>query len=289
MPLTDYMAGEGKDVTLPGLDVKDFIGKSSPPRPDEKLYQLPDQQFANLYWFRYDWFARPGPQGQVQGQVRLRPRRAGQLVGLRGHRRVLHQRRQGDRRQARSTATWTTARRTRRSAGASPMPGCRWPATATRASRTASRSTSGASASEGCTPVGAVGQPRRRDQRPGGRLRADEVHRLAEGLCAAGGDRHDLLRGRPGAWPRARSRSRSSGTRRSPPTSTKPGLPVVNADGTPKWRMAPSPHGPVLEGGHEARLPGRAARGPCSKSTPVDRRKAAWLYAQFIASPRRPR
>ena len=24
----------------------------------------------------------------------------------------------------------------------------------------------------------------------------------------------------------------------------KPGLPVVNADGTPKWRMAPSPHGP---------------------------------------------
>ncbi len=24
--------------------------------PDGKLYQLPDQQFANLYWFRYDWF-----------------------------------------------------------------------------------------------------------------------------------------------------------------------------------------------------------------------------------------
>ena len=25
---------------------------------------------------------------------------------------------------------------------------------------------------------------------------------------------------------------------------TKPGLPINNADGTPKWRMAPSPHGP---------------------------------------------
>ncbi len=37
----------------------------------------------------------------------------------------------------------------------------------------------------------------------------------------------------------------------------KPGLPVMNADGTPKWRMAPSPHGAVLEAGHEARLPGR--------------------------------
>ena len=28
MNLTDYMAGEGKDVTNPGLDVKDFIGTS---------------------------------------------------------------------------------------------------------------------------------------------------------------------------------------------------------------------------------------------------------------------
>ena len=35
--------------------------------------------------------------------------------------------------QARSMATWTTARRTRRSAGASPTRGCRWPARATRA------------------------------------------------------------------------------------------------------------------------------------------------------------
>ena len=33
---------------------------------------------------------RARAEGAVQGQVRLRPRRAGQLVGLRGHRRVLH-------------------------------------------------------------------------------------------------------------------------------------------------------------------------------------------------------
>ena len=57
--LTDWMAGEGKDVTLPTLDVDDFIGKSFTTGPDGKLYQLPDQQFANLYWFRYDWFSRP--------------------------------------------------------------------------------------------------------------------------------------------------------------------------------------------------------------------------------------
>ena len=56
--LTDWMNGEGKDVTLPTLDIDDFMGKSFTTGPDGKLYQLPDQQFANLYWFRYDWFQR---------------------------------------------------------------------------------------------------------------------------------------------------------------------------------------------------------------------------------------
>ena len=57
--LTDWMSGEGKDVTLPTLDVKDFVGISFTTGPDGKVWQLPDQQFANLYWFRKDWFDRP--------------------------------------------------------------------------------------------------------------------------------------------------------------------------------------------------------------------------------------
>jgi glycerol transport system substrate-binding protein len=57
--LTDWMAGEAKDVTDPMLDVNDFIGKSFTTAPNGHLYQLPDQQFANLYWFRYDWFTNP--------------------------------------------------------------------------------------------------------------------------------------------------------------------------------------------------------------------------------------
>ena len=57
--LSDWMAGEGKDVTLPTLDVKDFIGISFTTGPDGKIWQLPDQQFANLYWYRHDWFERP--------------------------------------------------------------------------------------------------------------------------------------------------------------------------------------------------------------------------------------
>ncbi|MBV9559396.1 MAG: extracellular solute-binding protein, partial [Bradyrhizobium sp.] len=46
--LTDWMKGEGKDVTDPMLDVDDFIGKSFTTAPNGHLYQLPDQQFANL-------------------------------------------------------------------------------------------------------------------------------------------------------------------------------------------------------------------------------------------------
>ncbi len=56
--LTDFMAGDGKDVTSPTLDIDDFMGKSFTTGPDGKLWQLPDQQFANLYWFRKDWFDR---------------------------------------------------------------------------------------------------------------------------------------------------------------------------------------------------------------------------------------
>ena len=56
--LTDFMAGEGADVTNPGLDLDDFMGTQFTTGPDGDLYQLPDQQFANLYWFRKDWFDR---------------------------------------------------------------------------------------------------------------------------------------------------------------------------------------------------------------------------------------
>lgn len=57
--LTDFMAGQGKDVTSPTLDLEDFMGLSFGTFTDGKLYQLPDQQFANLYWFRHDWFQKP--------------------------------------------------------------------------------------------------------------------------------------------------------------------------------------------------------------------------------------
>src|SRR3546814_406377 len=63
----------------------------------------------------------------------------------------------------------------------------------------------------------------------------------------------------------------------------KEGLPVVNEDGTPKWRMAPSPHGAYWEEGQKLGYQD-AGSWTLMKSTPVDRAKAAWLYAQFVTS-----
>ena len=59
VPLSDMIEGDGAEVTSPTLDLDDFIGLSFTTGPDGKVYQLPDQQFANLYWFRADWFDDP--------------------------------------------------------------------------------------------------------------------------------------------------------------------------------------------------------------------------------------
>ena len=64
--LTEWMEGAGADVTNPMLDLDDFFGADSARGPDGDLYQLPGQQFANLYWFRKDWFDREDLQEQFQ-------------------------------------------------------------------------------------------------------------------------------------------------------------------------------------------------------------------------------
>jgi glycerol transport system substrate-binding protein len=66
--LTDWMAGEGADFTNPHLDLDDFVGISMGMGPDGKLYQLPVQQFANLYWFRHDWFSDPEIQAEFEAE-----------------------------------------------------------------------------------------------------------------------------------------------------------------------------------------------------------------------------
>ena len=58
---------------------------------------------------------------------------------------------------------------------------------------------------------------------------------------------------------------------------------TVDDDGNPLWRMAPSPHGPYWEEGQKLGYQD-AGSWTLFKSTPVDRRKAAWLYAQFVVA-----
>jgi glycerol transport system substrate-binding protein len=58
---------------------------------------------------------------------------------------------------------------------------------------------------------------------------------------------------------------------------------TVDAAGKPLWRMAPSPKGPYWEEGQKLGYQD-AGSWTLFKSTPVDRRKAAWLYAQFTVS-----
>jgi glycerol transport system substrate-binding protein len=57
--LTEYMAGEGKAITNPYLDLDDFLNLEFGQDYDGNQLQLPDQQFSALYWYRHDWFNRP--------------------------------------------------------------------------------------------------------------------------------------------------------------------------------------------------------------------------------------
>lgn len=143
--LTDWMAKEGKDVTDPMLDVDDFIGKSFTTAPNGHLYQLPDQQFANLYWFRYDWFTNPDIKAKFKAKY-------GYDLGVPVNWSAYEDIAEfftNDIKEINGVKVYghmDYGKKDRHSAGGSPTRGCRWPAAATRAFRTGCRSTNGASA-----------------------------------------------------------------------------------------------------------------------------------------------
>jgi glycerol transport system substrate-binding protein len=63
----------------------------------------------------------------------------------------------------------------------------------------------------------------------------------------------------------------------------KNGLPSMGENGLPKWRMAPSPHGPYWKEGMQNGYQDVGA-WTFLKSTPAPQLAAAWLYAQFVTS-----
>ncbi|MEW9900511.1 ABC transporter substrate-binding protein [Chitinivorax sp. PXF-14] len=281
--LTDFMSGEAKEFTNPGLDLKDFIGTKFTTAPDGKLYQLPDQQFANLYWFRADWFAKPELQKKFKEKYGYE---LGVPVNWSAYEdianfftndvktidgtKVFGHMDYGKKDPSlgwRFTDAWLSMAGEADKGNPNGLPVDEWGIRV---------------AADKCTPVGAS------VSRGGGANSPAAVYALTKYIDwmkayappQAMGMTFSEAGPVPGQGNIAQQIFWYTAFTKS---LTKPGLPVVNADGTPKWRMAPGPHGPYWKDGMQN---GYQDVGSWTffKSTPPDRRLAAWLYAQFVTS-----
>ena len=284
--LSDWMDGEGSDVTNPMLDVADFVGVSFTTGPDGKLYQLPDQQFANLYWFRKDWFDRVDFQEQFKGiygydlgvpvnwsayediaeffSVHVKNIDG---VDIYGH--MDYGKRAPDL-GWRMTDAWLSMAGAGSKGLPNGVPVDEW----------------GIRMEEGsCNPAGASVS---RGGAANGPAAVYAIRKWDEWLrkyAPPGAASYDFYQSLPALsqgnvaqqifWYTAFTASMVA------PADS--GNNTVDADGAPLWRMAPSPHGPYWTEGQKLGYQD-AGSWTLFKSTPVDRRKAAWLYAQFVVS-----
>src|SRR5262245_48717697 len=284
--LSDYMTGEGKDVTNPGLDVNDFIGKSFTTGPDGKLYQLPVQQFANLYWFRYDWFSNPDIKSKFKAKygydlgvpvnwsayediAEFFTNDVKEIDGKRIYGHMDYGKRAPDL-GWRMTDAWLSM------AGASSkgLPNGRPIDEWGIRMEPGSCNPAGSSVSRGGEANGpaAVYAVRKWDEwlrkyAPPGAADLDFYQSLP--ALAQGNVAQQVF------WYTAFTASMVA------PKSA--GNNTVDDKGNPLWRMAPSPHGPYWEEGMKLGYQD-AGSWTLLKSTPMARRKAAWLYAQFTVS-----
>ncbi|HET6335205.1 MAG TPA: ABC transporter substrate-binding protein [Polyangiales bacterium] len=277
-PLSDFMTGEGKDVTLPTLDIDDFIGKSFGTAPDDKLYQLPDQQFANLYWFRYDWFSRPDLQKKFKDKYGYElgvpvnwsayediadffTNTVKEIDGVRvyGH---MDYGKKDPSLGWRFTDAWLSMAGVGDKGIPNGKPVDEWGIRV-----------------EGCNPAGSSVT---RGGDVNGPAAVYAVQKYLDWLKKyAPPEAPGMTFSEAGPVPgQGQIAQQIFWYTAFTAALTKPGLPVVNADGTPKWRMAPSPHGPYWEEGMKLGYQD-AGSWTMLKSTPLEQRKMAWLYAQF--------
>lgn len=279
--LTDFMAGEGKDVTLPTLDLPDFIGTSFTTGPDGKLYQLPDQQFANLYWFRYDWFQRPDLKAkfkEIYGYELGVPvnwsayediaefftDKVKEIDGKRVYGHMDYGKKSPDL-GWRFTDAWLSMAGTGDKGLPNGKPVDEWGIRV-----------------EGCRPVASSVS---RGGATNGPAAVYAMEKYMEWLKKyAPAEALGMTFYESGPVPaQGHIAQQIFWYTAFTADMVKPGLDVVNPDGTPKWRMAPSPHGAYWEEGMKL---GYQDCGSWTflKSTPIDRMKAAWLYAQFCVA-----
>jgi glycerol transport system substrate-binding protein len=284
--LTDWMAGEGSDVTNPYLDIDDFIGKSFTTGPDGKLYQLPDQQFANLYWFRKDWFDRPDLKEKFKAKygyelgvpvnwsayediAEFFTNDVQEIDGVKIYGHMDYGKRAPDL-GWRMTDAWLSMAGAGSKGLPNGIPVDEW----------------GIRMEEGtCNPVGASVS---RGGAANGPAAVYAIRKWDEWLreyAPPGAASYDFYQSLPALsqgnvaqqifWYTAFTASMVA------PKSD--GNNTVDDSGMPLWRMAPSPHGPYWEEGQKLGYQD-AGSWTLFESTPVDRRKAAWLYAQFVVS-----
>ena len=278
--LTDWMSNEGKDVTNPGLDIDDFIGKSFTTAPDGKLYQLPDQQFANLYWFRYDWFndeknkadfkAKYGYDLGVPVNWSAYEDIAEFFTGREiDGKKVYGHMDYGKKDPSlgwRFTDAWLSMAGNGDKGIPNGLPVDEW----------------GIKVNDKSQPVGSCVA---RGGDTNGPASVYAITKYLEWLKKyAPPEAQGMTFGEAGPLPAQGSIAQQIFWYTVFTADTvKDGLPVVNADGTPKWRMAPSPHGVYWKDGMKLGYQD-AGSWTILKSTPDDRAKAAWLYAQFVTS-----
>ncbi len=278
--ITDWMAEEGKDFTNPDLDLDDFIGLASATGPDDKLYQLPVQQFANLYWFRHDWFTDPDIMAEFRAEY-------GYDLGV--------------------PVNWSAYEDIAKFFTGREIDGQEVFGNMDYGKKDPSLGWRFTDAWMSMAGMGDKGEPNGFPVDEWG-IRVNDNYQPVGSCMARGGATNS-----PAAvyaiekyidWLKNYTPPAAAGMTFSEAgpvpaqgniaqqmfwytaftaDMVKEGLPVMNEDGTPKWRMAPSPYGAYWEEGMKVGYQDVGA-ATLMKSTPVDRAQAAWLYAQFIVS-----
>ncbi len=283
LSLTDYMNGDGKQWTNPQLDIKDFIGTSFTTAPDDKLYQLPDQQFANLYWFRADLFARQDLKDKFKAKygydlgvpvnwtayediANFFTNDVKTIDGqtIYGH---MDYGKKDPSLGWRFTDAWLSMAGTADKGTPNGMPVDEWGIRV---------------ADDKCTPVGAS------VSRGGATNSPAAVYALTKYIDwmkkYAPKQAQGMTFSESGPVPaQGHIAQQIFWYTAFTADMTKKGLPVVNEDGTPKWRMAPAPHGPYWKEGMQN---GYQDVGSWSFFKNHDPKKiaGAWLYAQFVTA-----
>jgi glycerol transport system substrate-binding protein len=284
--LSDQMAGSWADVTNPGLDLEDFMGRQFTTGPDGKLYQLPDQQFANLYWFRKDWFDRQDLKDKFKAKygydlgvpvnwsayediAEFFTNDVQNVDGVRIYGHMDYGKRAPDL-GWRMTDAWLSMAGAGTKGEPNGVPIDEW----------GIRMEAGS-----CNPAGASVSRGGETNGPAAVYAIAKWDEWLRKYAPPGAADYDFYQSLPAlsqgnvaqqifwytAFTADMVKSKADGNN------------TVDDAGKPLWRMAPSPHGPYWQEGQKV---GYQDVGSWTflKSTPEDRAKAAWLYAQFAVS-----